>query len=57
MQDRWKKHWHPTKLFDQVLEQLLISGEIKVWKAREILEDLQNKEQKPKGFDIIKVFH
>ena len=33
----------PTKLFDQVLEQLLISGEIKVWKAREILEDLQRK--------------
>ena len=30
----------PTKLFDQVLEQLLISGEIMVWKAREILRFL-----------------
>ena len=40
----------PTKLFDQVLEQLLISGEIKVWKAREILEDLQRKtRRKPTG--------
>ena len=40
----------PTKLFDQVLEQLLISGEIKVWKAREILEDLQRKtSKKPTG--------
>ena len=36
----------PTKLFDQVLEQLLISGEIKVWKARDILEDLQRKTSK-----------
>ena len=39
-----------TKLFDQVLEQLLISGEIKVWKAREILEDLQRQSsKKPTG--------
>ena len=30
----------PPELFDTVLEQLLISGEIKVWKAREILEEL-----------------
>jgi hydroxymethylglutaryl-CoA reductase len=36
----------PTKLFDQVLEQLLINGEIKVWKAREILEDLQRQTSK-----------
>ncbi len=28
----------PPELFDDVLEQLLRSGEIKVWKAREILE-------------------
>ena len=33
----------PTKLFDQALEQLLISGEIKIWKAREILADLQRR--------------
>jgi hydroxymethylglutaryl-CoA reductase len=40
----------PTKLFDQVLEKLLISGEIKVWKARDILEDLQRKtSRKPSG--------
>ena len=31
----------PVKFFDQVLEKLLIDGEIKVWKAREILEELQ----------------
>ena len=31
----------PVKFFDQVLEKLLIDGEIKVWKAREILEGLQ----------------
>ena len=31
----------PIKFFDQVLEKLLIDGEIKVWKAREILEGLQ----------------
>ena len=40
----------PTKLFDQVLEKLLISGDIKVWKARDILEDLQKKiSRKPSG--------
>ena len=40
----------PTKLFDQVLEKLLISGDIKVWKARDILEDLQRKtSRKPSG--------
>ena len=31
----------PVKFFDQVLEKLLIDGEIKVWKARENLEELQ----------------
>jgi hydroxymethylglutaryl-CoA reductase len=31
----------PADLFNEVLEGLLRSGEIKVWKAREILEDLQ----------------
>jgi len=30
----------PPDLFDEVLEQLLRSGDIKVWKAREILEEL-----------------
>ena len=40
----------PIKLFDQVLEKLLISGDIKVWKARDILEDLQRKtSRKPSG--------
>ena len=33
----------PMKLFDQVLEKVLLSGEIKVWKAREIFEELQKK--------------
>lgn len=31
----------PADLFNEVLEGLLRSGDIKVWKAREILEDLQ----------------
>jgi len=33
----------PMKLFDQVLEKVLLSGEIKVWKAREIFDQLQKK--------------
>lgn len=32
----------PHDLFDQVLEKIILSGEIKVWKAREILEKLQH---------------
>src|SRR5699024_1571934 len=30
----------PEKLFDKVLERLLESGEVKVWKAKEIIEEL-----------------
>ncbi len=37
----------PADLFNEVLEGLLRSGEIKVWRAREILEDLQ--EQRSSG--------
>jgi hydroxymethylglutaryl-CoA reductase len=32
----------PHNLFDQVLEKVILSGDIKVWKAREILEKLQH---------------
>jgi hydroxymethylglutaryl-CoA reductase len=32
----------PPDLFDQVLEQVVRSGEIKVWNARRILDDLSN---------------
>ncbi|MFP8489086.1 hydroxymethylglutaryl-CoA reductase, degradative [Gracilimonas sp. Q87] len=35
----------PADLFEEVLERLVESGEIKVWKAKEIIEDLQ-KEKK-----------
>lgn len=35
----------PAELFEEVLERLVESGEIKVWKAKEIIEDLQ-KEKK-----------
>ena len=35
----------PTELFEEVLERLVESGEIKVWKAKEIISDLQ-KEKK-----------
>ncbi|MDZ7805595.1 MAG: hydroxymethylglutaryl-CoA reductase, degradative [Gracilimonas sp.] len=31
----------PADLFEEVLERLVESGEIKVWKAKEIIEDLQ----------------
>ncbi len=37
----------PPGLFDEVLEELLRSGEIKVWKAKEILEQLER--QSPTG--------
>ncbi len=36
----------PAELFDEVLERLLDSGEIKVWKAKEIVEELQSVRQK-----------
>ena len=40
----------PPELFDTVLEQLLGSGDIKVWKAREILEELTSgKAAKPEN--------
>jgi len=35
----------PEKLFDKVLERLLESGEVKVWKAKEIIEELRQEEQ------------
>ena len=34
----------PHEIFDDVLEKLLVSGEIKVWKAREIVQNLTKKE-------------
>jgi len=36
----------PHHLFDKVLEKLIFSEEIKVWKAREILEDLKKSDSK-----------
>lgn len=35
----------PEELFDKVLERLLESGEIKVWKAKEIVEELRREQQ------------
>lgn len=35
----------PADLFEEVLERLVESGEIKVWKAKEIIEELQNKKK------------
>ncbi|MDC3240231.1 hydroxymethylglutaryl-CoA reductase, degradative [Gammaproteobacteria bacterium] len=34
----------PHEIFDDVLEELLVSGEIKVWKARKIVQNLIKKE-------------
>ena len=34
----------PHEIFDDVLEELLVSGEIKIWKAREIVQNLIKKE-------------
>ena len=34
----------PHEIFNDVLEELLVSGEIKVWKAREIVQNLTKKE-------------
>ena len=34
----------PHEIFDDVLEKLLVSGEIKVWKAKEIVQNLTKKE-------------
>jgi hydroxymethylglutaryl-CoA reductase len=50
----------PAEIFEEVLERLVESGEIKVWKAKEIIEELQEeaettKEQikaKPKADDM-----
>jgi hydroxymethylglutaryl-CoA reductase len=39
----------PADLFNDVLEGLLRSGEIKVWKAREILEELQQQRSSTSG--------
>ncbi len=39
----------PTHLFDKVLEKLVESGEIKVWKAKEIIEELREKEKADAG--------
>ena len=36
----------PHHLFDKVLEKLILSEEIKVWKAREILEELKKSDSK-----------
>jgi hydroxymethylglutaryl-CoA reductase len=35
----------PDDIFDKVLERVLESGEIKVWKAKEIAEELRNKQE------------
>ena len=44
----------PHEIFDDVLEKLLISGEIKVWKAREIVQNLTKKEPLiTDGFDAV----
>ena len=44
----------PHELFDDVLEELLVSGEIKVWKAREIVQNLTKKEPiKTDEFDAV----
>src|SRR5699024_9699001 len=34
----------PAELFDEVLQKLLDSGEIKVWKAKKIIEELQSRQ-------------
>jgi len=39
----------PHHLFDKVLEKLIFSEEIKVWKAREILEELKKSDSKSIG--------
>ena len=39
----------PNHLFDKVLEKLIFSEEIKVWKAREILEELKKSDSKSIG--------
>lgn len=43
----------PANLFDKVLERLVDSGEIKVWKAKEIIEDLRKEQRRePGGFPV-----
>ncbi|MDG1463128.1 MAG: hydroxymethylglutaryl-CoA reductase, degradative [Gammaproteobacteria bacterium] len=39
----------PPELFDEVLEKILRSGDIKVWKAREILDDISDGNTSPKA--------
>ncbi|HET6528562.1 MAG TPA: hydroxymethylglutaryl-CoA reductase, degradative [Balneolaceae bacterium] len=39
----------PAELFDEVLERLLDSGEIKVWKAKEIVDELKKGQRKAPG--------
>lgn len=39
----------PAHLFEQVLDKLVESGEIKVWKAKEIIEELKEKEEESEG--------
>ncbi len=36
----------PAEIFDEVLERLLDNGEIKVWKAKEIVKELQSERRK-----------
>ncbi|MBI33342.1 MAG: hydroxymethylglutaryl-CoA reductase [Gammaproteobacteria bacterium] len=44
----------PHEIFDDVLEELLVSGEIKVWKAKEIVQNLTKKEPiKTDEFDAV----
>ena len=44
----------PHEIFDHVLEELLISGDIKVWKAREIVQNLTKREPiKTEDFDAV----
>jgi hydroxymethylglutaryl-CoA reductase len=42
----------PADLFEKVLERLLRSGDIKVWRARQILEELQDSKPGDVGFPL-----
>ena len=40
----------PKEFFDEVLDRLILSNEIKVWKAQEILAELQREEAQSNGY-------
>lgn len=42
----------PAEIFDEVLEKLIDSGEIKVWKAKEIIEELQNRQPQKAKIEV-----